>query len=74
MTSTVTPRALRDDVANVCMLAAVNNPDPLDIAPVQAKTRKAYEGRALAIVRAAGEAGQLNLTATAEVRGRPYHC
>ncbi len=46
-------------------LAAVDNPDPRDISPVQAAKRKAYRGRALAIVRAGNKPGRLTVTATA---------
>ena len=46
-------------------LTAADNADPRDTVPVQTNARKAYHGRALAIVRAARQAGQLKLTATA---------
>lgn len=47
------------------VLAAVDNPDPMDINPVQAAERKAYRGRALAIVRAGSKPGRLTISATA---------
>jgi beta-galactosidase len=46
-------------------LVAVDNPDPMDISPVQATKRKAYRGRALAIVRAGDKPGRLTVTVTA---------
>jgi beta-galactosidase len=52
-------------VEGVGELAAVDNPDPRDINPVQAAERKAYQGRALAIVRAGSRPGRLTITATA---------
>ncbi|MCP5119739.1 MAG: DUF4982 domain-containing protein, partial [bacterium] len=47
-------------------LAAVDSPDPRDINPVQTDTRSAYQGRALAIVRAGEQAGDLVLKAASE--------
>jgi len=47
-------------------LAAVNNPDPRDISPMQSSNRKAYKGRALALVRAGHQKGRVTITATAD--------
>jgi beta-galactosidase len=46
-------------------LAAIDNADLLDTAPVQARQRKLYQGRALALVRSTGGAGKLEVTASA---------
>jgi beta-galactosidase len=52
------------EVSGAGRLAAVDNADPLDISPVQAKRRRVWQGRALAIVRSGREAGTITIRAT----------
>jgi len=53
-------------VTGAAELAAMDNADPRDVTPVQANHRKAYQGRALAIVRVAGATGRVVVRASAQ--------
>ena len=57
---------IRMQVSGAGALAAVDSSDILDITPVQSSQRKAYEGRILAIVRAATSAGSIKVRASAD--------
>lgn len=67
---TMVPRAshtIHFDVERPGEIVAVDNGDPTSFEPFQARQRKAFNGMALVIVRAArGQAGTFTLTATSE--------
>lgn len=53
------------EVSGAGALRAVDNSDPRDVSPYQANRRKAYQGRALAIVGAGKQPGKINVRASA---------
>jgi beta-galactosidase len=52
------------EVAGAGRLIAVDNADLSDSSPVQANQRKAYQGRAVAVVRSGSQPGKVTIRAT----------